>query len=77
MAEARRGNADDRPGRCLAIALMLLFFSNLVEPADSALAAVVVSAAVGLIKAAEAQLYQVRRRSSPCRSWLSAWRSSG
>jgi MFS superfamily sulfate permease-like transporter len=54
----------------LAIALMLLFFPNLVQDLpDSALAAVVISAAIGLIEAAGVQrLYRVRRRSSPFRS---------
>jgi MFS superfamily sulfate permease-like transporter len=47
----------------LAIALMLLFFPNLVRNLpDSALAAVVISAAVGLIEAAGVRkLYRVRK----------------
>jgi high affinity sulfate transporter 1 len=47
----------------LAIALMLLFFPNLVQNLpDSALAAVVISAAVGLIEAAGVRkLYRVRK----------------
>ena len=47
----------------LAIALMLLFFPNLVRNLpDAALAAVVISAAIGLIEAAGvAKLYRVRR----------------
>jgi MFS superfamily sulfate permease-like transporter len=47
----------------LAIALMLLFFSNLVRNLpDSALAAVVISAAIGLIEAAGVRkLYRVRK----------------
>jgi len=47
----------------LAIALMLLFFPNLVQNLpDSALAAVVISAAIGLIEAAGVRkLYRVRK----------------
>jgi high affinity sulfate transporter 1 len=47
----------------LAIALLLLFFPNLVQDLpDAALAAVVISAAIGLIEAAGVQrLYRVRR----------------
>jgi MFS superfamily sulfate permease-like transporter len=47
----------------LAIALLLLFFPNLVQNLpDSALAAVVISAAIGLIEAAGVRkLYRVHR----------------
>jgi MFS superfamily sulfate permease-like transporter len=64
----------------LAIALMLLFFPNLVQNLpDSALAAVVISAAIGLIEAAGVRkLYRATRRSSPSRSRASsAWPSWG